>query len=167
MSDKKPKNTTKPFHKLQKVVAISGCRDYNATTNKGLLVESLAKIYISSDSILFGGALGVDTDALVVCGLMNEDAEHKKELVAVCPDTLAQQPYKAQEAIKKYATSVIELKNKIIPQNGYESFKTRNRYLVDNSKMLVAFWDKESTGTKHAIDYAKEKNKPCLVVDLI
>lgn len=162
----KPKNQQKLFHSSQKVVAISGCRDYNATVNKELLLQTMAKIYESSDAILFGGALGIDTDALIVCGLIAEESEKKTELVVVCPDTALQQPWKAQEAIKKYSTSVVELKNKIVPQNGYESFKTRNRYLVDNARMLVAFWDKESTGTKHAIDYAKQQNKPPFVVEL-
>lgn len=35
----------------------------------------------------------------------------------------------------------------------------RNVTLIDNSDMIIAFWDGISRGTKHSIDYANRKGK--------
>jgi len=40
----------------------------------------------------------------------------------------------------------------------------RNKKIVENADIIVAFWDGESKGTKMTIDYAKEKGKPVYVV---
>ena len=42
-------------------------------------------------------------------------------------------------------------------------FFTRNKQIVDNSDLVVAFWDGESSGTRHAVRYAKSMNKPVIV----
>ena len=156
------------IEKGKKVVGISGCRDYDFA-NKDNIMAVMEKIWTKSDVILFGGALGIDTDTLTICGLFNEsvdDDSEKVELVVVCPDTVDKQPWKAQQAIKAYATQVIELENPIGVFNGYKSFNERNKFIVENSQMLVAFWNGNSTGTKQAIDHAKENGYPHTVVKL-
>jgi hypothetical protein len=40
----------------------------------------------------------------------------------------------------------------------------RNIEMIDSCDGVVAFWNGESKGTKHSIDYANEKNVPCVVV---
>lgn len=40
----------------------------------------------------------------------------------------------------------------------------RNVEMVDSCDGVVAFWDGESKGTKHTIEYAKQKGVPCIVV---
>ena len=42
----------------------------------------------------------------------------------------------------------------------------RNKYMIDNSDVLIAVWDGSPSGTKHAIDYAKEKNKEVIIVNI-
>lgn len=37
----------------------------------------------------------------------------------------------------------------------------RNKDIIDNSDIVVAFWDGESRGTKNSIDRAKKADKPC------
>lgn len=39
-----------------------------------------------------------------------------------------------------------------------------NQQIVDNSDMIVAFWDGESKGTKDTIDKAKKAKKPTFIV---
>lgn len=39
----------------------------------------------------------------------------------------------------------------------------RNQTMVDTADEVVAFWDGESKGTKHTIDYAHLRRKPCRV----
>lgn len=41
----------------------------------------------------------------------------------------------------------------------------RNLKIIDNADRVIAFWDGHSVGTKHAIDYAIEKNKSIKVVN--
>jgi predicted Rossmann-fold nucleotide-binding protein len=43
---------------------------------------------------------------------------------------------------------------------------TRNKQIIDNADMVVAFWDGVSPGTKWGIGYAKKHNKPITVVRL-
>jgi len=40
----------------------------------------------------------------------------------------------------------------------------RNQQIVDNSNMIIAFWDGKSNGTKDTIDKARKAKKPTLIV---
>lgn len=40
----------------------------------------------------------------------------------------------------------------------------RNITIVDSADLIVAFWNRESKGTKHTIAYAEKKLKPVIVV---
>lgn len=39
----------------------------------------------------------------------------------------------------------------------------RNKDIIDNADIIIAFWDGKSTGTKHSIEYAKKKNKKLII----
>ncbi len=41
----------------------------------------------------------------------------------------------------------------------------RNRLIVDNADMVVAFWDGVSPGTKHTIEYARSVGKKVIIVE--
>ena len=43
-------------------------------------------------------------------------------------------------------------------------FFVRNKQMIDNADMLLAFWDGESKGTQHGIKYAQKKNVPYVVI---
>lgn len=43
----------------------------------------------------------------------------------------------------------------------------RNRTIVKNSDIVVAFWDGFSTGTKHAMNYATSLHKKVIVVNFV
>lgn len=40
----------------------------------------------------------------------------------------------------------------------------RNKLIVDNCDMVLAFWDGKSKGTQHTINLAKEQKKPTFIV---
>jgi len=40
----------------------------------------------------------------------------------------------------------------------------RNYLIIDNSDLIVVFWDGKSKGTKHAISYARKKRKEVKIV---
>jgi YspA, cpYpsA-related SLOG family len=39
----------------------------------------------------------------------------------------------------------------------------RNKLIVENSDVVIDFWDGKSTGTKHSLDYAKSKRVKSVV----
>ncbi len=42
----------------------------------------------------------------------------------------------------------------------------RNRLIVDNADMVLAFWNGKSTGTKYTMDYAKRQGKPVKMISV-
>lgn len=40
----------------------------------------------------------------------------------------------------------------------------RNKDIINNCDAVLAFWDKESKGTVHSLKFAKELNKPTMLV---
>jgi hypothetical protein len=46
------------------------------------------------------------------------------------------------------------------------NFLERDRLMVDECDMVLAFWDNVSRGTKYTVDYALKCNKPVRVVDI-
>ena len=42
----------------------------------------------------------------------------------------------------------------------------RNKEMVHNADAVVAFWDNESAGTKHIIEYARQKSVPCKIISI-
>jgi predicted Rossmann fold nucleotide-binding protein DprA/Smf involved in DNA uptake len=40
----------------------------------------------------------------------------------------------------------------------------RNRYIVEHSDVIMAFWDGKSNGTAHTIDMAKQAGKPVHII---
>lgn len=51
-------------------------------------------------------------------------------------------------------------------KNGRAATFIRNREIVDNSNIVVAFWNGKSKGTKYTLDYARKKNKRIIVVSI-
>jgi hypothetical protein len=43
-------------------------------------------------------------------------------------------------------------------------YHARNRQIVQRCDMLIAFWDGQSTGTKHSIDFARRLGKHVTVI---
>lgn len=41
----------------------------------------------------------------------------------------------------------------------------RNKWIVKDAEMVVAFWNGQSSGTGFTVQYAREKEKPLLVID--
>lgn len=75
---------------------------------------------------------------------------------AVGVDTLAER-YADKKGIKKMIIYPnYELYGKSAPL-------IRNKLIVDNADLVIAFWDGESHGTEFTINYAKRRKVPCEV----
>lgn len=51
-------------------------------------------------------------------------------------------------------------------KNGRGTTFIRNREIVDNADMVVAFWNGTSKGTKYTIDYANKKGVTTLIITI-
>jgi hypothetical protein len=148
-----------PGREQWKIVSITGHR--NVSVRDVDRIYAAMKVLVNNptvDAIYVGGALGADTIALRAA------ADYRKGkrpwLTVVVPDKAVNQP---QDARKHFhlADEVIELGNPITRDDGYESFKVRNVYLVDIASSVVAFYSgKRASGTGHAIGYAKSRGVP-------
>ncbi len=73
----------------------------------------------------------------------------------------------ADSLAERYA-DVVGLEKKIFPANwdkhGKRAGFLRNKKIVKNCDVVVAFWDGESKGTKNTIDLAKEAGKKVYIV---
>lgn len=46
------------------------------------------------------------------------------------------------------------------------AYYARNKQIVNESDIIVAFWDGTSTGTKYTIDFARSKQKEVVIVEV-
>ena len=104
-----------------------------------------------------GGALGFDTiAALTVLGLKKKHPEIKLILVLPCKN----QTRGWEEKDVTVYESIIEQADKVVyTQEHYDRgcmFK-RNRHLVDNSSVCVAYLTEEKGGTAYTVNYANQK----------
>jgi uncharacterized phage-like protein YoqJ len=104
-----------------------------------------------------GGALGFDTIAAqTVLGLKKKHPEIKLILVLPCKN----QTRGWEEKDVAVYESIIEQADKVVyTQEHYDRgcmFK-RNRHLVDNSSVCVAYLTEEKGGTAYTVNYANQK----------
>lgn len=107
------------------------------------------------DAIYFGGARGGDTEALKGALHFRAKGPARPRLVVVVPNTLGRQPFETHEWTQQ-ADEVIELKNPITPDDGFNAYTVRDQYLVDIATSLVAFWNGNyATGTGKTVRMAE------------
>ena len=128
------------------IIAITGHRVY---PDPAALYRGLNNL--RANEYLFGGARGVDNDALEYIAKTQPSAGR----TVVVPNRLIDQPQVSQENIKIYAKRLVELKN-----TGSDRYFIRNRYMVDHSTHVQAFYDfRGSGGTYQTINYARSTGK--------
>jgi len=53
------------------------------------------------------------------------------------------------------------------PKYGKRAPLVRNELIINETDFVIAFWDGESRGTMHAVNYAKSINKPVEVINYL
>lgn len=127
--------------------------DYNAVINRTAeMVEKLVKegyLYFGA-----GGALGYDTiSALTVLKLRKRYPKIRLILVLPCRDQTqgwAKKDVLAYEEIKKQADKVVYTSERYTKGCMHK----RNRHLVDNSSVCIAYLTRSKGGTAYTVDYA-------------
>lgn len=79
-------------------------------------------------------------------------------------DTMAQQYART----RGYDFVLFKPYHLIDPQVDYNPkyFFTRNKQIADNADLVVAFWDGESSGTRHIVEYCQRNRKSYMKVKL-
>lgn len=116
-----------------------------------------------------GGALGVDTLAFYSVHKLKEKYPDIKNILSL--------PFEQQDKIwsaeqKKWYRKMIELADEVIYVDTLDEYKIkdvavgeyhpvkmqkRNEYMVDNSYVVIAFWDGSSGGTGNCVRYARKQ----------
>lgn len=156
----------KPHQLNWKIASITGHRDIGPKSLALLRREAAALAKNPTiDAIALGGARGVDTEFLKT--VYHARDGKRPWLIVVVPDTVEKQPWEAKAAIRTMADEVIELGNPITSEDRFESFRTRNVYLVELCSLLVACWDGNyKSGTGHAVKVAEAKNVPVVRIPM-
>ena len=115
-----------------------------------------------------GMALGVDMDfAVIVLNLRDEERYPVTlECAIPCPDQALKWNAKDKlryESILIRADEINLISNRYTP----DCMLKRNRYMIDNSEIVIAAFNGiEKGGTWYTINYAKKENKTILLLDL-
>lgn len=132
---------------MRNIVVISGIRDLAPQSHADVEI-AVADAVVDADEMRFGGALGVDTVALVAA---REAADVETALRVFVPGLLAAQPRTAIQAIKACADEVVELGMR--PTR--DSYLRRNDAMLKGASRLWAFTDGRTTGgTAYTIERA-------------
>lgn len=165
-----------------------GGYDWNNPKNKLIMTnlkKSVEHILINNNNydikkIYFGGALGVDQMAFDIVYSIKREHNLNVQLILAIP--FEEQPKKwfKKEDIERYnkqkslADSVVyvdtldEYKHNFSIVGEYHAVKMtkRNKYMVDNSDVIIAVWDcTPEGGTFNCVSYAKSKNKECIIIN--
>ena len=116
--------------KTNKNIAVVGTRNFTDKDTFKRIINEVITIEGTPNKIVSGGAIGVDTLAFEWA------IENNTEVLVFKP--------KYEDFPKK--------KRWMAP-------KERNTTIVDNSDIVLAFWDMESTGTKDTINKSIKKGK--------
>lgn len=134
------------------------------------MVEVLTNIIENSEYCLTcysGMALGIDmlfADAVLT---VKDNFPERIKLICALPFRNQTKVWVSQDDISFYY-SVLEYADEVINVTGEQDFKPyymqlRNEYMVDNSDVVLAYWNGSSGGTANCVNYAKKKGKKIIV----
>lgn len=162
-----------------------GGYNWNSSKNQDIMYEVSEKIMDILEEnenekfyFITGGALGIDQMAFHICHKLKGLYENITTEIAI--------PFKNQP--NKWFNSIdierynhqLQLADKIVYIDTLDKYKLpgsiegeysaaklqiRNKYMVDNSDLVIAVWDGSKSGTKNCIDYAKKNGKRIIVID--
>ena len=133
--------------------------DYDLYRLEEVLNEVISKGYVT---FLVGMAKGFDMKCFeTLLSLNNKNIE----IIACVPCKNQDQGYSKEDKIRyqnllKKASKVIYLGEEYV--NG--CMQIRNRFMVDNSSLLIAYMYAERGGTLYTVNYAKKKEKDIIFI---
>lgn len=121
------------------------------------------------DTFIMGGCYGFD----LLCAEMvllkktvaNQEEAKNMRLIATIP--FEEQATKWSEENRDKYFSILEMCDEVIYTNKQyceDCYKIRNRFMVDNSSLLICYYNGTSGGTGYTVNYAKQQQ--CRVINL-
>ena len=143
-------------------VCFTGHRDIPADKRTEILralSRTVGELYLQGyRTFCAGGALGFDTlAAAVVLVLKKKKDDVRLHLILPCPDQAKgwrQADIDMYEAIKAEADDIVY----VAPRYERGCMHARNRQLVEQSGVCVAYMSRETGGTAYTVSYAKQHN---------
>ncbi len=117
------------------------------------------------DTFLVGMAIGFDTICFNLLEKIRDKDKRDIRIIACipCPE---QDKFFSDEQKKEYKRmlSCANFKVTICPNYTSYCMMKRNRYMVDNSSVIVAYLTEEKGGTQATVKYAKEIGLKCFIL---
>lgn len=146
-------------------LAITGPRELTQVQRE-LVAARVAHEVQSGDyaAIIFGGARGTDTVALVAAAQARRSMAVWPKLKVIVPSTLDRAPRESRQAIQEWADELVELG---LPAQYAKSYHVRNLRMVLQAQRLLAFVrNGKDGGTAHTIQCAKKEGVEVVEVAL-
>ncbi len=140
--------------------SLGGFSDQSAIALKitHILKQEIEKlIKLGFNRFISGGALGVDQWAAEMVIELKELYNIKLIIAKPFPSQDLIWPVNSREVFKKICSQADEIIN--VSPDPYKSWKMqkRNKYMIDNSKVMIAVWNGSLGGTANAIEYGKKQ----------
>ncbi len=147
-----------------KTICVSGHRKISVPVDRDKLA-SIFNCYIDKgiDTFLVGMAIGFDT----ICFQVLEKLREKNNIkIIACIPCLEQDKMFSEAQKKEYKRMIKSADERIILSEKYTPYcmMKRNRFMVDNSSMVLAYLVENKGGTFATIKYAKEKKLEIVIL---
>ena len=122
----------------------------------------------SVDEVIFGGARGGDTAALVA-SVYHKDTrgDQLPKLTVIVPNKIENQPIGTRPATR-CADEIFEMNMSITREDGWAAYQKRNEEMVNRAGKVIAFWNGDKpSGTWNTIEYAQNKDIPVEIVKIV
>lgn len=141
-----------------KTACVSGHRALSYKFDESKLKKEFYNLIDNGyDTFLVGMALGFDS----ICFRILEKIREKKpiKIVACVPCEEQDKLFNSQQK-KEYRRMLVQADQKIVLSQTYtpQCMQKRNKFMVDNSSIVIAFLTQNFGGTKRTVEYAL-KNK--------
>lgn len=132
---------------------------------KQIIKTQLCDLIEKEEAIHFisGMAIGID---LICAEIVLELKKEYSHISLECAIPCESQPDKWNETFKqRYYYILNECDKKTVLQKEYtnDCMHKRNKYMVDNSDIVMAVWNGTKSGTGYTVEYAKKKGRKILV----
>lgn len=134
-------------------------------------LRSVIKLAITHGITMFYTGMAMGTDlwaAEIVLELRDELHEPGIKLVAVIPHSGQESKY-PEDLKQRYREIIGKADDTILLQDHYTDgcMQRHNRFMVDNSSMLIAVYSGDGGGTGYTFDYAKAQGLQIIWIDPI
>ena len=137
--------------------AVTGHRILEKGFNRAKVEEKLSQlIKIGYNEFLVGMALGFDTVCFQILEKLRETNNIK---IIACIPCKTQADRFSKNDKKEYERMLLSADEKVVLSEEYTPYcmQKRNKFMVDNASVVLAYLRNEKTGTANTVKYAKER----------